>query len=194
MLIVHSYAVIPVSILLFLGVLPYPGSAAGQLIARELATSDLVVTSDAWRGFEGRWQPALRLWLVGSAVSIGLIANVTFYTHLAQSTGPGQVLGFLLSMVFIAALSLWVLMHLYVYPLVLLMERTELRLVYRNALILVAVYPFSSVLGALVWLGWIALSAATGIFLAGGFLVAATIQHNIFSRLPMVRQTEALGG
>lgn len=187
---VQSYAVIPVCILLFLGVLPYPGSAAGQVVARELATSDLVVTSDAWRGFEGNWQPALRAWLVGAAVTIGLIANITFYTHLASMSGSLSVPGFVLSVVAITALTIWIAIHLYVYPLLLAMEPGGLLLVYRNALLLLAMYPVSSIIGAVVWVAWLALCAITGVFFAGGFLVAATIQQNLFIRLPAIRERQ----
>jgi hypothetical protein len=185
---VRSYVLIPLSVLLFLGVLPYPGNAAGQVIAHELATSDLIVTSDAWRGFDGNWQPALRAWLVGVVVTIGLIANVTFYTHLASGSGAYTIPGYVLSVVTIGALSLWITIHLYVYPLLLAMEEPRLLLVYRNALVLLSFHPIASILGTLIWLTWLALGAATGVFFAGGFLVAATIQHNIFTRLPLVRR------
>ncbi len=187
---VQSYAVIPACILLFLGILPYPGSAAGQVIARELATADLVVTSDAWRGFDGNWRLALRTWLVGAVVTIVLIANVTFYTHLASGPGSLSVPGLILSIVAIMALSVWITIHLYVYPLLLVMEPGNLLLVYRNALLLLVMYPVSTVAGAVVWIAWLALCSITGVFFAGGFLVAAAIQQNIFTRLPAVRKLE----
>jgi hypothetical protein len=69
------------------------------------------------------------------------------------------------------------------------MEQGRILLVYRNALLLLAMYPISSVVGAAVWVAWLALCAVTGVFFAGGFLVAATIQQNIFTRLPAVRET-----
>ena len=187
---VQLYTVIPACILLFLGVLPYPGSAAGQVIARELATSDLVVTSDAWRGFEGNWRIALRAWTVGAVVMVGLIANIVFYTHLASTSDPGplSLVAFILSGVAIGALTVWIVVHLYIYPLLLVMEQGSLLLVYRNALLLLAMYPVSSVVGAAIWVAWLALCAVTGVFFAGGFLVAATIQQNIFTRLPAVRE------
>lgn len=186
---VQLYLVIPLCILIFLGILPYPGSAAGQVIAHELATNDLIVTSDAWRGLDGNWQPALRAWLVGVVVTVVLIANVTFYTHLATTSGSLSVPGYVLSMAAIAALSVWVTMHLYVYPLLLAMEKPALLPTYRNALVLLALYPVTSVAGTVIWILWLALCAGTGVFFAGGFLVAATIQHNIFTRLPAVRGT-----
>jgi hypothetical protein len=169
-------------------VLPYPGSAAGQVVARELATSDLVVTSDAWRGFDGIWRPALRVWLVSIVITVGLIANVTFYTHLAGTSGSLSVLGYILSALAIGALTFWIVLHLYVYPLLLVMEQHELLLVYRNALVLVGLHPVATIVGAVIWLAWLALGASTGIFFAGGFLVGATIQQNIFTRLPAVRR------
>lgn len=187
---VQSYAVIPACILLFLGVLPYPGSAAGQVIARELATGDLVVTSDAWRGFDKNWRVALRAWTVGAVVVIGLIANITFYVHLASGSGPITVIAFILSGLAIGALTVWIALHLYVYPLLLVMEPGSLLLVYRNALLLLAMYPVSSLVATLIWVGWLALCSVTGVFFAGGFLVAATIQQNIFTRLPAVRQQD----
>jgi hypothetical protein len=186
---VQYYAVIPLSILLFLGVLPYPGSVAGQLIARELALGDLIVTSDAWRGFDGNWQPALRAWLVGVAVTVGLIANIAFYTHLAAMPGSLSVPGYILSAIAIAALTVWILIHLYVYPLLLAMEERNLLLVYRNALVLLTLYPLVSLVGTVIWIVWLGVCAATGVYFAGGFLVAATIQQNIFTRLPAVRGT-----
>jgi hypothetical protein len=68
------------------------------------------------------------------------------------------------------------------------MEQHELLLVYRNALVLVGLHPVATIVGAVIWLAWLALGASTGIFFAGGFLVGATIQQNIFTRLPAVRR------
>lgn len=186
---VRSILVIPICILVFLGVLPYPGDAASQVIARELATSDLIVNSDAWKGFDGNWQPALRAWLVGIAVTVGLIANVAFYTHLATTPGSLSVPGYALSVAAIAALSVWITMHFYLYPLLLAMEDPRLLPAYRNALVLIAFYPVTSLAGALVWIVWLAVCSVTGVFFAGGYLVAAAIQQNIFTRLPAVRRT-----
>lgn len=190
-LFIHSYAAIPISILIFLGVLPYPGCASAQVIARELATGDLVVTSDAWTGLQEHWRFALRAWIVGAVVTIGLLGNLTFYTHLALTPGSLSVPGYVLAIFFLAVLSIWLVLQFHVYPLLLIMERQDLRLVYRNALVLVGMHPVASVLGTAVWVGWLMLCAATGVFFAGGFLVAATIQQNIFTRLPAVRRAPA---
>jgi hypothetical protein len=97
--------------------------------------------------------------------------------------------GYVLSVAAIGALSLWLTMHLYVYPLLLVMERPALLPTYRNAVVLLALYPLTSLFGAVIWILWLSVCSATGVFFAGGFLVAATIQQNIFTRLPAVRKT-----
>jgi hypothetical protein len=69
------------------------------------------------------------------------------------------------------------------------MEERNLLLVYRNALVLLTLYPLVSLVGTVIWIVWLGVCAATGVYFAGGFLVAATIQQNIFTRLPAVRGT-----
>ena len=107
--------------------LPTPPSAAMYYVAHMIVHERRVPgVSMFWEGLRTYWRQSLVMLLIGVVGTALLWFNVAFYAGLSDWFGPP------LTIVFLYALLIWLVMQVYTLPL--LMEQTDkrLRLVYKN--------------------------------------------------------------
>ena len=174
-----SFAGLSLGIALLVGVLPNPVMSGLQFVARELANGDIVMLSDQWDGFRRYWAITLRAWLLSVAVTIVIVANITFYA----SAGLPPLLSVPLRLAWLYVLLLWLAIHLYVFPLLLEQEVKRIVLAYRNALVMTVSRPGFAVVVAPLWLLLLSLASATGLVTIIGLALGAAIQQTAAARL-----------
>jgi hypothetical protein len=180
----HSYALIPLGIIILLGILPSPTSCGLQFLASELAHGEMVSLSDLRTGLRDYWRVALRTWLVSLAVMVLILVNLAFYAGQISSTGsPLHAVAGPATALWVFALLLWTAMHLYVFPLLLAQEDRSLRTTYRNALVIVVSRPLFTVIVLLAWLLILTFTAFTGLSSVIGLVLAAALQQDAMARL-----------
>jgi hypothetical protein len=182
----RSFSLIPLGVVLLIGILPNPGSAGLQALARELANREILTMGDQWRGLRHYWLLALRMWLLSSLVCTILVANATFYSR-ATFFGAGLV-----DFVALYLLLVWLAAHLYVYPLIVEQQDKSVLLIYRNALLMAVSRPLFTLVVFLIWIAVLAVAAATGLATVAGLALGAAIQQNAAARiLPTFPASEA---
>jgi hypothetical protein len=173
----RSYGLMPLGIALLVGVLPNPGSAGLQFMARELARGEILAQGDQWVGLRQLWSLALKIWLLAVPVTVLLIVNVVFYMNV-QTPVSG-----LLFVLWLLTLLAWLAVHVYVYPLIAAHAVRRVVLIYRNAVIMALSRPIFTLSILAVWLAVLLAGAATGVSMVLGLALAAAIQQCAFARI-----------
>jgi hypothetical protein len=182
--VVHSLAVIPLGVAVFVGVLPNPACLGLQTIARELASGHGAEFGEQWEAFRAHWRVGSRAWLIGAAVTAVLALNVVFWA--TQVTNPASRLHSVAAPLFLVwglLLLFWLGAQLYVAPLLLAQEEPRALLAYRNAAVLMLSRPVASWTAIAVWLAVLVFTCATALATVVGLALAASIQQNTFRRL-----------
>ncbi len=180
---IHSLSVIPVGIVFLIGVLPNPALAGLQAVNRELTRHAFPNLQTQTSGLRDYWRPALRTWLTSLIVTVLIGANLVFYTTQNKAGSFVRPVATPLAIIWILLLAFWLVLHLYVYPLILAQEETSLLTTYRNAAVLAFSHPLYTGGIAAVWLALLVIFASAGIVIFFGLAVAAAIQQCAFSRL-----------
>jgi uncharacterized membrane protein YesL len=180
----RSFSLIPLGVAMLAGVLPNPFAAGLHTVAQELATAGYATFGEHWTGLRQHFLPALKTWLVSLAITVLILANIVFYLRelgsgagVVGSVAPGLVLVW--GIVFL----LWIAIHLYVFPLLLLQEVKSVRLVYRNAFMMALARPAVTACVAAIWVILLLLFSTTGLITFIGFAICCAIQHTVASRL-----------
>ena len=189
----RSFSLLPLGVALFVGVLPNPCTAGVHVMAHELATGGYLTFSDYWEGLRRYARPAGFAWLLSFAVTVVILGNMAFYAHSAgYATGTLRAVGLPLFLLWLFLLVIWISIHLYVFPLLIEQEVKNIRLVYRNAALMVIGRPSVVAIVMPVWIFVLTLSSITGVVTFLGLALCASIQHNTTSRLlPTFRLSEA---
>ncbi len=154
-------ALVPGIVVGLLAVLPMAPSNAGLYAVAQRVTEGRVIS---WRiFFEGfreylvlSWQ-IYGLWAIGMAL---ILANLGFYSR------TDSLLALMLLGLFVALLVVWLGLLIYIGPLMLLQADKRLRLIARNAFLMVFSRPFFTLLtGFLMLLLGVVAGVATGGFL-----------------------------
>jgi uncharacterized membrane protein YesL len=180
----RSLSLIPLGIALLVGVLPNPCTAGLHAVVEEFATAGYATFGEHWVGLRAYFAPALKAWLLSLAVTALIIANLVFYIRsLGDTSGvlhavaPGLLFAWALVFVF------WIALHLYVFPLIVIQEVKTLRLVYRNAFMMVLARPGVTACVVPIWLVLLLLCSTTGLISFIGLTLCAGIQHTTAARL-----------
>jgi uncharacterized membrane protein YesL len=180
----RSLSLIPLGVALLVGVLPNPCAAGLHAVTREFAASGYATFSDHWAGLRAYFFPALKAWLLSLAVTALIVANLVFYVRalgtgsgIVRSVSPGLLFAWLLVFV------VWIAIHLYVFPLIVVQEVKSLRLVYRNAFMMALARPGVTACVVPIWIALLLLCSATGLVTFIGLVLCAAIQHTTTARL-----------
>lgn len=174
---VGSYAFIPLSIVLLVGILPYPLAGGVQNVAVHLVENDLTDLGTVWEGVRAYWLPALRLWLLSLVVTLLILANLAFYTIAPAHHLPVGPFARPLFTLWLMVLIIWLAMHFYLPPLIMRQERPTLLLPYRNAFVVVLQRPLVSMTLLPVWLLLLLVSTSLGFASFIGLALAASLQQ-----------------
>lgn len=180
----RSFSLIPLGVAFLLGVLPNPACAGLQFVARKLTTGDFVTIQDQWAGLRNYAPMAAAAWLISLAVSALILANIVFYV---RSMGAGASLlhavALPLLLLWLLLLIFWISIHLYLFPLLIAQEVKSLRLLYKNAALMVIARPSATLLVAPLWLAILLLCSATGLATFIGLALTTAIQQNATAKL-----------
>jgi hypothetical protein len=81
----------------------------------------------------------------------------------------------------------WLMMHVYLYPMIFAVQERKIMLVYRNALVLAFRRPVTTSFVLVFWTVWLLFSSFIGLVLIAGLVVAAVMQNSALLRvLPAV--------
>lgn len=181
---VHSLSVVPLGIALLVGVLPNPACMGLQTLGREFTRGQTADFGEQWEGLRAHWKVSLRAWLMAAAITLVCVLNVVFYARqAAKPAGSLHAAAGPLSLVWALILLLWLVVHLYVAPLLLAQEEARVLLAYRNAAVLMLSRPVVSLVVALIWLSALVFTSATALATIIGLALAASIQQNTFRLL-----------
>ena len=180
----RSLSIIPLGVALLVGVLPNPCTAGLHAVAEEFATTGYATFSEHWDGLRAYFVPALKAWLFSLVVTTLIVANLVFYIRaigttsgVLHSVSPGLLLAWALVFVF------WIALHLYFFPLIVVQEVKNLRLVYRNAFMMVLARPGVTGCVVPIWLALLLVCSTTGLISFIGLVLCAGIQHTTTARL-----------
>jgi hypothetical protein len=176
---VHSLSVVPLGIAVLVGALPNPACMGLQTLARELAHGHVPVFGEQWQALRTYWKVGLRAWLIAAATTVILALNVAFYAR--QAANPASRLHAIavpLFLVWALFLLLWLGIHLYVAPLLLVQVEPRALLAYRNAAVMMLSRPVASWTVIFIWLGALVFTSATALATVVGLALAASIQQN----------------
>lgn len=180
----QSLSLIPLGVALLVVVLPNPCAAGLHAVAREFATSGYATFSEHWTGLRAYFYPALKAWLLSLAITALIVANLVFYVRaLGTATGIVHAISPGLLFAWVLVFVVWIAIHLYVFPLILIQNVKSLRLVYRNAFMMVFARPGVTACVAPIWIVMILLSSTTGLVTFIGLVLCAAIQHTTAERL-----------
>jgi hypothetical protein len=168
----HSVAVVTFLLVLVIGVLPNPAAAGVHYLSYELAQRQGIFLSDQWIGLRTFGGLAFKVWLLSLFGSAVIVGNIAVYSHWST---PVAVVA---RLIWIYILLGWVALHLYIYPLIMEQEVKQIRLIYRNAVVLAVSRPLFTIVALAAWLIVLLLTAATGLAALLGLALAASIQHN----------------
>lgn len=157
-----------------------PATVALFHVANRIAHGEATDPGDFLRALLRYPSVGWRWGLVNGVMLFLLVGDVILTGRLSQSATARLAQGF-----FVAALAIWLLLQLYVLPLLFEQETLSLRLALRNGAVMLGTnVPFSVVLGALLLF---VLLAGTLFFLvtfaAGGIFVALAGNHAVRNRL-----------
>jgi uncharacterized membrane protein YesL len=172
-------ALVPAVIMAFLGVLP-AGPATTALTSVTLRVSEGRATTIGafFRGLRLHPRPSWVLMAIWVAGIVLVLVNFRFYLNW-QSTIGGLLLGF-----WVYVLIVWFAMLVYAFPLLLLQERPDLRLVARNAGLMMLSRPLYTGATLIMMAGLVGIS----LFLVVPFVLITFALLNLWS----VRATTAL--
>ena len=179
--VVHSLSVVPLGIAILVGALPNPACMGLQTLARELARGDSLNLGEQWQALRTYWRVSLRAWLIATAITITCALNVAFWA--AQAADPATSLHAVaapLSLVWALILLLWLGVHLYVAPLLVVQAEARVLLAYRNAAVIMLSRPVASWTVIFIWLGVLVFTSATALATIIGLALAVCIQQNTF--------------
>lgn len=180
----RSFSLVPLGVALLVGILPNPCTAGVQAVAHELAAGGDVSFRDHWRGFKRYGRPAALAWLASLLVTAVILGNLAFYARAVGSgTGALHAIAPVLFLVWLIPCTLWVAMHLYVFPLLIEQDVKSIRLVYRNAALMALARPLTLLAVLPIWLFLLLVSSTTGLVTFIGLALSAAIQHNVTARL-----------
>ena len=128
----------PILLPFVMAFLPSPAMVGMFGIGRELARGEGVNWSLFWNLMRRYWRRSLLVYLVSSVATLILFLAMRFY--LSSDNEILRLLGFL----WLYVLLVWMVMQLYIIPLLLEQERWNLWRLYRNAFVVVAVKPILS--------------------------------------------------
>lgn len=135
---------LPVIFLLFFApLLPSPALVGMFGLARELAKGEGISWSHFWQTTRQYWLRSLALYVISLVGTLLIISSMIFYL-----SSDNQVLTFV-GYAWMYVIILWLMMQMYLLPLLLEQERGTIFPVYRNALIVAAAKPILT-LGILV--------------------------------------------
>lgn len=160
-------------VILVIGILPNPAACGLQYLAWQLAGGNGLFLSDQWDGLRRFGWLALRAWALSLLGTIAIVANLVFYGRVPSPVGP------LVQILWLYVLLVWLSMHLYIYPLLIVQHDKRLHLIYRNAFIMTARRPLLTGVAAAIWLVALLVSIGTGLAIILGFAIAAAIQQNV---------------
>ena len=174
---VHQVALVPLFLALLVGIMPNPAAAGLHFCARKIAADDPVYMVDVRNALRDFWRPAAALYAF-SLLSVGIIvANIIFYAFLRFAIAP------FLELIWVYLLFTWLMVQIYLYPMLLTVEKPTVPLIYRNSLVLAFRKPVSSLIMLICWLFVLLLSTTTGLVIVLGLIVAAIMQQSITLRL-----------
>lgn len=132
---------LPVAALFFIGpFLPGPALVGMHALARELARNEGVSWALFWQKTRQYWWVSTSMFFLSLLATIVLLTSMRFY--LSSDNSILQLIGF----AWIYGLVLWLIMQIYLLPLLLEQDETRisLRRVYRNAFVIAAAKPLLS--------------------------------------------------
>ncbi|MHB1004967.1 MAG: YesL family protein [Chloroflexota bacterium] len=130
----------PILIPFVMAFLPSPAVVGMYGIGRELARGEGVSWGLFWSLMRRYWRRSLLVYLVSSVSTLILFLAMRFY--MSSENDILRLLGFL----WLYVLLVWLVMQLYIVPLMLEQERWNLWRLYRNAFVVVAVKPVLSLI------------------------------------------------
>ncbi|RME46535.1 MAG: DUF624 domain-containing protein [Chloroflexi bacterium] len=164
-----------------------PATLALFHVANRIAHGELTNPTDFLRAVRRYFGVGWRWGVVNSVMLFLLVGDVVLTGRLSQSAFGHLAQGF-----FVAGLAAWLLLQLYVLPLLFEQETPGVRLALRNAAVMLAANPFFSALLLVLLAG--ALLAGTLIFFVsfaiGGMFVALVGNHAVLNRLTAYRSGE----
>jgi hypothetical protein len=190
---VHQIPLVPLALALLLGIMPNPGAAGLQFCARQIARDEPVSTVDMRRALGAFWKPASALYAFSLVALILIAANVIFYAALNSPVSP------FLELIWVYLFVTWLMAQVYLYPMLLAVDRPSVPVIYRNSLVLAFRKPFSTMIVLVFWLFVLILCSATGLVIVLGLIVAAIMQQALLLRLlptvsPAPREASSAAG
>ena len=180
----RSFSLIPLGVAFLVGVLPNPCIAGVQLVAHKLATADYVNAGDQWAGLRSYALPAAGFWLLSLAVSVLMLANIAFYARsMGTSSSIPHAVSLPLLLLWVLLFAFWISIQLYIFPLLIAQEVKSMRLIYKNATLMVIARPSVNAVVIPVWLAVLLFSSATGLATFIGLALGAAIQQNAAAKL-----------
>jgi uncharacterized membrane protein YesL len=88
-----------------------------------------------------------------------------------------------LLLLWVLLFAFWISIQLYIFPLLITQEVKSMRLIYKNATLMVIARPSVNAVVIPVWLAVLLFSSATGLATFIGLALGATIQHNAAAKL-----------
>ena len=176
-LLVHQVALVPLFLALLLGIMPNPAAAGLHFCARQIAADDPVSLSEVRAALRTLWKPAAVLYVSSLLFFIIIVANVIFYAALRMPFSP------FLELLWIYLLFTWLVLQIYLYPMLMTVKEPTITLIYRNSLVLAFRKPVSSLVMLFFWLLVLLLCCITGLVLVLGLIIAAIMQHALALRL-----------
>lgn len=173
----HAVGPFAGALVVAIGVLPAPSGAGVQFVAHEAATRNPVLWRDQLDGLRRYAWPAFRVWVVSVLVSLLLAGNAVYYSRSGVPLARSIEIGWLLALLF------WLVMHFYVYPLIIEQEQKRTLLIYRNAALIALARPLFTMVVALVWLVILFSMSLTGLIGIIGLSLCAAIQQNATAKI-----------
>jgi uncharacterized membrane protein YesL len=171
------FAFAPVALAVLLGVMPNPAAAGLQFCAREVARDEQVTIREVRAALSRYWRQAAALYASSFVALVLIVVNIVFYD------GMRSPIALPLDMIWIYLLFTWLAVQMYLYPMLLTVERASVPLIYRNALLLAFRRPISTLVVLVMWLLVLVVSSVTGLVLVLGLVVAAIMQQALTLRL-----------
>lgn len=169
-------------------ILPSPASLGIHLYANLLVKEERVEFDLFWSGLRTYWKRGLVLFAIGFAGLALLGVNLVFY-----ATNQSSVLK-LVSILWIYAIVLWLMMQLYINPLLVEQEDKSIKLILRNAFVLTLdnLVPSAILLIILVVLSAVSVGIALLVALLTGSFLAIVETRAVLTYLEKYRAR--LGG
>jgi hypothetical protein len=180
----RSFSLVPLGVALLVGILPNPCTAGVQSVAHELATGGNITFRDHWLGFRRYARPAAIAWAGSLVITAVILGNLAFYAHaVGSSTGALHALAPTLFLLWLLLCIPWISVHMFVFPLLIEQEVKNIRLVYRNALLMAMARPSVMAVVLPLWISLLLVATTTGLATFIGLAISASIQQNATAKL-----------